>query len=233
MIYVTSDVHGMFVEFMRLLNNIEFGDNDTLYVLGDVIDRGYKPLELIKFIKKQKNIKLLLGNHEYLMWKSYTEKDAWERNKATSLWLRNGGEVTKNAVDRLMGGEKIEVLDYIFSLDKYEILDKYILCHAGIRMASLWANRTVEEIMRRQDVLDILQIREEYYRRKAIEGKIVISGHTTTNYVRDYVGEKRVTPISIWYDKTFKDKIGIDCGACFEDGRLACLRLDDMQEFYI
>lgn len=29
------------------------------------------------------------------------------------------------------------------------------------------------------------------------------------------------------------DKIGVDCGASFPNGQLACLRLDDMKEFYV
>ena len=44
-------------------------------------------------------------------------------------------------------------------------------------------------------------------------------------------------PLTIWYSE---EAIGIDCGsgfsakqnACLEKGRLACLRLDDMKEFY-
>ena len=38
--------------------------------------------------------------------------------------------------------------------------------------------------------------------------------------------------MTIYYGK---DKIGIDCGSGYPEGsqgRLACLRLDDMQEFY-
>ena len=27
-------------------------------------------------------------------------------------------------------------------------------------------------------------------------------------------------------------RIGIDCGCAYPEGRLACLRLDDMKEFY-
>lgn len=37
----------------------------------------------------------------------------------------------------------------------------------------------------------------------------------------------------IWYDTDNNDKIGIDCGASFPNGQLACLRLDDMKEFYV
>ena len=41
MIYVTSDLHGYpLKDFQRLLNKANFGEDDFLFVLGDVIDRN-------------------------------------------------------------------------------------------------------------------------------------------------------------------------------------------------
>jgi len=39
-------------------------DRDVLYTLGDVIDRGPKPLDCLRFIIQTKNVHLLRGNHE-------------------------------------------------------------------------------------------------------------------------------------------------------------------------
>lgn len=52
---------------------------------------------------------------------------------------------------------------------------------------------------------------------------MLIFGHTPTCYFQNK------EPLCIW--KT-DNAIGIDCGAGFEDGRLSCLHLDDMREFY-
>ena len=38
--YVMSDIHGMADLFKRMLEQIGFSDEDTLYILGDMIDRG-------------------------------------------------------------------------------------------------------------------------------------------------------------------------------------------------
>ena len=63
------------------------------------------------------------------------------------------------------------------------------------------------------------------------EGYTLIFGHTPTiHYHSD-------NPLTVWYGNRL---IGIDCGSGFpinenaylEKGRLACLRLDDMKEFY-
>ena len=39
-IYVTSDLHGLpLADLKRLLNMVNFNDDDWLFILGDVIDR--------------------------------------------------------------------------------------------------------------------------------------------------------------------------------------------------
>ena len=35
-----SDIHGCFDKYQKMLRRIDFAPEDTLYVLGDVIDRG-------------------------------------------------------------------------------------------------------------------------------------------------------------------------------------------------
>lgn len=57
------------------------------------------------------------------------------------------------------------------------------------------------------------------------DGRIFIFGHTPTECYQDKV------PLSIYHGK---GKIGIDCGSGnpHEVCRLACLRLEDMKEYY-
>lgn len=55
------------------------------------------------------------------------------------------------------------------------------------------------------------------------EGYVLIFGHTPTCYFHDKM------PWCIWKGD---NAIGIDCGSGYEYGRLSCLRLDDMKEFY-
>lgn len=45
--YVISDIHGMYNKFIELLNKIKLKDTDTLYILGDVLDRGPDPIKTL------------------------------------------------------------------------------------------------------------------------------------------------------------------------------------------
>ena len=38
--YVISDIHGQYNMFIELLDKSDLKDTDTLYILGDVLDRG-------------------------------------------------------------------------------------------------------------------------------------------------------------------------------------------------
>lgn len=40
MIYAIADIHGQYDKYISMLTKISFCDDDILFVLGDVIDRG-------------------------------------------------------------------------------------------------------------------------------------------------------------------------------------------------
>ncbi|WP_456028684.1 metallophosphoesterase [Ruminococcus sp.] len=66
MTYAISDIHGCYEEYIKLIEKIEFSDNDTLYILGDICDRGEKPMEIYYDIMARDNVIPLFGNHEHL-----------------------------------------------------------------------------------------------------------------------------------------------------------------------
>lgn len=64
MTYVVSDIHGCDKKYFRLLETLHFSDNDTLYILGDVTDRGSGGLRVLLDAASRQNVILLRGNHE-------------------------------------------------------------------------------------------------------------------------------------------------------------------------
>ena len=71
-LYLVSDVHSYFDAMLKALEEAGFfeDNNGKLVLLGDALDRGDKPLELIDFLLRMKNEGKLIyitGNHEELL----------------------------------------------------------------------------------------------------------------------------------------------------------------------
>lgn len=63
--YAIGDIQGCFDPLMRLLDSIQYSENkDTLWFTGDLVNRGPKSLETVRFIKSLKNCVAVLGNHD-------------------------------------------------------------------------------------------------------------------------------------------------------------------------
>lgn len=67
MIYVMSDIHGQKRRFDSVMKQINLQPDDTLYILGDVIDRNPDGIKILRQIMAMPNAKMLLGNHELMM----------------------------------------------------------------------------------------------------------------------------------------------------------------------
>lgn len=67
MTYVLSDIHGNLRRFESIMAQINLQPDDTLYVLGDVIDRYPDGIKILRRIMQMPNAKMLIGNHEYML----------------------------------------------------------------------------------------------------------------------------------------------------------------------
>lgn len=237
MIYVLSDIHGNRRRFDSIMSQIQLKDEDTLYVLGDVIDRYPDGIRILRELMRMPNVKMLLGNHEYMMLEAldapYDPQDAFSmalHEDAISLWYRNGGRTTHNYLKHIRKEIRAEIFQYLrnlpYNIDVTVNGIAFKLVHgAPMEMYSQYEERYRDEknfaVWKRLRIYD------------PIPGNYtLIFGHTTTKH---YNYE---TPMCIWKSGQM---IGIDCGSGHPErkrlpddycGRLACLRLDDMKEFY-
>ena len=64
--YIVGDLHGCFDGLKKLLKKINFSiDRDRVFFLGDIVNRGDKSLQTLRFIKSLKdNAQMVLGNHD-------------------------------------------------------------------------------------------------------------------------------------------------------------------------
>jgi len=99
MVYVMSDIHGCYDKYEKMLRIICLGKEDTLYILGDVVDRGPAGMKILLDIAERENVILLKGNHDYqagvLLQNLYMlddEKPSKDLVDAYKMWLSDGGE---------------------------------------------------------------------------------------------------------------------------------------------
>ena len=225
--YVISDIHGCYEEFMELLEKISFSEQDELFVLGDVLDRGPEPIKTMQEIMGRENITFLLGNHEYmfaLMLQVLDDEDMdfEEKNNLLNDWFQDGAIVTSAQFLELKNEEQDAILDYIKNSAVYYKIEMgentYILVHAGIE--GFEEGKSLEEY----DVADFISGRIDYEKRLySDENTYIITGHTPTPSIR-----KDKKPL------IYKENghIAIDC-ACVFGGRLAVYCLDTEEVTYV
>ena len=230
MTYVLSDIHGNIVRFESIMSQINLQPEDTLYILGDVIDRYPDGIKILRRVMKMPNVKMLLGNHEYMMMcaighcRDAAEEKANANEYAKQLWYRNGGSVTHKYLKHLRKDVRAEVFAYIrqlpLNLDIEVNGTKYKLVH-GSPVENYMSSYHYSSYY---NTLAEFAVWERWNETMPVPaGFVMIFGHTPTCHFQS------VTPWSIWGTE---EAIGIDCGCAYPDGRLACLRLDDMTVFY-
>lgn len=94
-IYVTSDAHGHVRALDEALSKISLTSDDTLYVLGDMIDRGPDPVGVIKLVRSLPNARVLKGNHEQIMLDAIIGQDPLD----AETWDINGGWTTREQLN--------------------------------------------------------------------------------------------------------------------------------------
>lgn len=230
--YVMSDLHGNYEAYKKALTLINFQNTDTLYVLGDVIDRGSDSIKILMDMMMRDNVIPIIGNHEYMallvlqfLMTEITEDsvDQMERNPevidSLQHWIAEGGESTISEFNELESYEKEMIIDYLDEFRLYEtvcINDKdYVLVHAGLSNFS--PERELDSYQSFEVLFDRADYDKIYY-----TDKILITGHTPTQFINDD-GLNKI------YKKN--NHIAIDCGGAY-GGNLAVLRLDDEKEFY-
>ena len=145
--FIVSDLHGngnIYYSIINYLENLnsEIDEDITLYINGDLIDRGdYSAEMLIDVINRINNnsfnIEYLGGNHELMMYQASLRMKDRKWPQLNDWMLYNGGKVTKNRLEELVSlEEELDIIKFISNLKIYhkfkeKINDKNIvLVHA-------------------------------------------------------------------------------------------------------
>ena len=229
--YVISDVHGNYEGYMKILELIHFSDEDTLYVNGDVIDRGMGGIKILQHMMMQPNIYPILGNHEYaaatclrFLMKEITEESIGEIDEETIKnlmeWQNIGGQCTMDAFHKLSREEKQDIVHYLDEFSLYEEVSvnekQFVIVHAGL------TNFSPDRPLETYEMYELIFKAPDYDRIYFLD-KYLVTGHLPTKVIE---GNPRPNKI---FRKN--NHIAIDCAAGY-DGCVGCICLDTFEEFY-
>lgn len=223
--YVMSDLHGEMDRFHAMLDKIGFSQDDILIILGDIIDRGPDGIALLLEIMDMPNVIVVLGNHENMMLQ-YLSPEA--TGAEIRRWNKNGNAPTLGAYLKLKAKVQRRVISYLQGLPTHLELDVdgnlFYLVHGfpGDNVHDeVWGRPTMESV-------------------NPIPDCQLIIGHTKVlsliepqmERLRHAIDlEDRGDHLKILHAPGF---INLDCGCGYDMPikALACLRLEDFQEFY-
>ncbi len=229
MYYAMSDIHGCYEEYIRALNTVHFSSRDSLFVLGDIVDRGPQPIRVLQDMMYRDNVYPILGNHEFSMMTVVRRlgveiTDAsiatltGEDLESARLWLNDGGMTSLKGFLALSEDEREGLLEYLGEFALYEEAEaggrEYVLLHAGLDNFS--PERDLDSYS-----VDEMIFHAPDYDRVYFPDRYLVSGHRPT------LAEK--TPGRV-LEKN--NHIAIDCGCVF-GGRLAVYCLDTGKTVYI
>lgn len=192
-VYVTSDAHGHVRALDRALAQASPGAQDSVYVLGDMIDRGPDPLGVVSLVRSLPHVQVILGNHEQLMLtalaRSGEPKDGSFDLGGFDMdafldwvgWMQNGGAATADQLEHLSAEAYADFFSWASGLGRYAVAQAggrtYALVHAGIdpKAARAWLvsgagagcdpsdPAVLSDLLAAQDEESLLWIRQEFW----------------------------------------------------------------------
>lgn len=165
---VIGDVHGHYDALLGLWENITPNQDDQVYFLGDLIDRGPQSAQVVEFVMSN-NYNCIQGNHEIMLLN--TLEQGQKNYNVLHTWLQNGGSATVNSYGQKMPPP--EHIEWIKNLPLYYDLEDYWLVHAGVD-----PNMPIEQ----QSSNQFCWIRKPFHHSNQpyFKDKTIIIGHTIT-----------------------------------------------------
>ena len=140
-VWAVGDVHGFSEHLKRLLERIRPSATTEVILLGDLIDRGPASHEVVALAREHPNLHAIKGNHEVMFAQAIAARlmdgnDSGNHSKTYRNWSMYGGDSTEKGYHQVWGEQAevkmIEDAMWLNALPEIIVLDRWILCHAGI-----------------------------------------------------------------------------------------------------
>lgn len=202
--FVIGDIHGCYLTFRALLDQLSITSSDHLFLLGDYVNKGpasRKVLDHIIGLQGEYQVYPLIGNHD-LMALDYFNGDKERLNDQYCDDLKT-----------LTPSEQAHYSGFLSQLPYYFVLEEHLLVHAGFDF-NLPNPFLGKEAM--------VNIRDFQYNLSRAQNKTIVHGHypRALDFIRSRISKQsRMIPL--------------DNGCVYKDtpeqGNLLCLELRSRQ----
>jgi serine/threonine protein phosphatase 1 len=127
--YAIADIHGCCKTFHALIEKLRLKGSDTLYLLGDYIDRGPDSKGVLDTIMNLDcNVVALMGNHEDMWLRASVEMENPSQGDANfKRWMQNGCQATLKS---FAGINTKPYLAFLRDMPPFFELEDFYLVHA-------------------------------------------------------------------------------------------------------
>ena len=182
--YAIGDVQGCFDQLKKLLEKIGFSRKDRLWLVGDLVNRGPKSLETLRFVRDLGDRAVtVLGNHDLHL-----------------LAIVYGGHEARDSDtfrDVLEADDCRELAKWLRCLPLLHESDEYVMVHAGI--PHIWSlkkskkyAREVETVMSGKDHVSFFR---EMYGNHPSDWSATLHGMDRLRIITNYFTRMRLTDI--------------------------------------
>lgn len=173
--FVVGDIHGGCKTFQALLKQINMKHGDTLYLLGDYVDRGSDSKgvldTILQLLSDGFDVRPVRGNHDDMMLRTLTG----EHDEYSGFWLESWGNVVLKSfgVDNILD-VPARYTTFLNELPFSRCDDQFVFVHAGLDMSRkdpIHQSGYEYTLWRRTGYVDLAKL----------GGRRLITGHTIHN----------------------------------------------------
>lgn len=182
-----------------MLERLAFSKSDTLYLLGDYIDRGPDSKGVIDSIWQLQSegypVHCLMGNHEEMTYRAYDQEMMFNRSgPVDSALLKSFAAASLREIP-------VSYIQWMRGLPRWAEAPGYVLVHAGLDFS-------VKDPL--SNAAALIWIRNWYgnINREWLDGRLIVHGHTPVSVpaARHMMALHDTLPVQ-----------DIDCGAVYYD----------------
>ena len=219
--FICSDLHGQYDLWQQIKEFLR--EDDTLFFLGDAIDRGPWGIKIMQEMLADDRVVYLLGNHEDMMLDWWLSKGEPEEYEYLNHWYQNGGGPTYHAFLELDYKERVDLINKIRQLDYAEEIELIDEKEEKIIVHLSHAKSVPIELV--NDRHACLWNRSHFNQWSKDCNDIVIHGHTPHLYMEKLYGVKFEKDMVTYCDG---HKVCLDWG-CFTTGAIPLYNLNELK----